>query len=259
MVSEVTIDDEGEDVDMDWNSAHEFVTPTISKASVTLTSASSDTGSHLSTSASCKGTGAKRERLKSLKNKAINALRHSVEGIGTSGGAGRSGSESPRSDSLIARMPALLAHPRTALKASLTHIVAGKLSTLNAPYIPQNAEVEFVEAHEERDEARENKCQGDIEDAERKIGELVWRRRNMQVNWAMERHVTSVAVAPTHRREWPKKEDFFVKDGTGKTLREGDGSEKVEYIKWLGQVCFLVFCIPQFQIELLYFSTIRVN
>lgn len=251
MVSEVTINDEGEDVDMDdmdWDSAHEFVTPTISKASVALTSASSDTGNHLSTSASCKGTGAKRERLKSLKNKAINALRHSVEGIGTSGGA-----------SLIARMPALLAHPRTALKASLTHIVAGKLSTLNAPYIPQNAEVEFVEAHDERDEARENKCQGDIEDAERKIGELVWRRRNMQVNWTMERHVTSVAVAPTHRREWPKKEDFFVKDGAGKILREDDDSEKVEYIKWLGQVCFPVFCIPQSQIELLYFSTIRIN
>lgn len=233
---EITIESEDEDFrDTDWRSAHEFVNSTVSSASA---SPSSDTAKELDTiSANCKGS--KREKLKSLKEKTINALRHNKDTkISDRAGESRSDSTSPRSSSLITRASALLAHPRTALKATLTHIVAGQLSTLNAPYIPQAAEVEFVEAHNERDEARKNECQGDVEDAERKIKELLRKRRNMQVNWTINRHVTSVVVAPTNRKQWPMKKDFFVKDEAGKIVREANGEERVEYVKWLGQVCF---------------------
>jgi hypothetical protein len=224
-------------------------------------------------------SGGKRGKLKTLKENAVNALRHNGNSAGkgkgqdnsrsqshspAAGGVGSSDEDengdcrveekkeqeeeeedkassksnnatSPRRQSLSSK----LAHPRAALKASLTHIVAGKLSTLNDPYIPQAAEVEFVEAHEERNEALRDGCMEDVEDAEKKIDELVKQRRNMQVNWAIDRHVTNVTVAPTKQRiiEKPRKSDFIIKDESGNPIIEFEnGDERIDYVKWLGQV-----------------------
>lgn len=227
----------------------------------------------------CRASGGKREKLKTLKENAVNALRHNGNSAGkgkgkdnsrsqshspAAGGVGSSEEDengdgraeewkeqdeededkassksnnaaSPRRQSLSSK----LAHPRTALKASLTHIVAGKLSTLNDPYIPQEAEVEFVEAHEERDKALKDGCMEDVEDAEKKIKELLRQRRNMQVNWTIDRHVTNVTVAPTRQRiiEKPRKSDFIIRDESGNPIIEFEnGDERIDYVKWLGQV-----------------------
>lgn len=220
-----------------------------------------------------RASGGKREKLKTLKENAVNALRHNGNSAGKGKGKGKDNSRSqshspaaggvgssegdenvdgraededkassksnnaasPRRQSLSSK----LAHPRTALKASLAHIVAGKLSTLNDPYIPQEAEVEFVEAHEERNEALKDGCMEDVEDAEKRIEGLHRQRRNMQVNWTIHRHVTNVTVAPTKQRiiEKPRKSDFIIRDESGNPIIEFEnGGERIDYVKWLGQV-----------------------
>ncbi|RPB12489.1 hypothetical protein P167DRAFT_545402 [Morchella conica CCBAS932] len=220
-----------------------------------------------------RASGGKREKLKTLKENAVNALRHNGNSAGKGKGKGKDNSRSqshspaaggvgssegdenvdgraededkassksnnaasPRRQSLSSK----LAHPRTALKASLAHIVAGKLSTLNDPYIPQEAEVEFVEAHEERNEALKDGCMEDVEDAEKRIEGLHRQRRNMQVNWTIHRHVTNVTVAPTKQRiiEKPRKSDFIIRDESGNPIIEFEnGGERIDYVKWLGQI-----------------------
>lgn len=152
------------------NGILEAVTPSSTPVFSTTSPANQDHRGEDTGPASQKGT--KREKLKILKERTVNALQCNSKDTGIPGEPDSSllgsNSISPRlrPSSLVSRTIVFLAHPRTALKASLAHITAGRLSALNTPYIPQAAEAGFVEAHDERDEARKNQRQGDFEDAE---------------------------------------------------------------------------------------------
>ncbi|KAI9779482.1 MAG: hypothetical protein M1835_004689 [Candelina submexicana] len=129
---------------------------------------------------------------------------------------------------------AAVAHPRSTAKSKATRTTAGQLSKIERPYLSQEADAEFLRAHDELHRADLSRGNMEDEDAEAKadaskdkVGELENHRESTRVAWITSRHVYRVRVVPNLHLKYPKMSEFETNGP--------DGTEH-HYGKWLGHL-----------------------
>jgi hypothetical protein len=118
----------------------------------------------------------------------------------------------------------VVAHPRRTIRNKVTRTAAGKISTVQRPFLSGNHDRDLLAAHDELNEAtssHSSDCGGesagwesDEYQARQKVEKVEKARENAKIAWAIGRHVQRVRVVEMmpHR---PRKQDFVEKDSSG--------------------------------------------
>lgn len=134
---------------------------------------------------------------------------------------------------------AAVVHPKDSLKSKATKATASKLSNTQRPYLSQEADLDFLNAHDELDRAhstrlsRQGTSDGELDsltnDRKDKVAEMEAHRESLRVAWITSRHVSRVRVVPTRQIEFPTTNYFKRGDIQGHP-------ERFELLNWLGHV-----------------------
>ncbi len=136
---------------------------------------------------------------------------------------------------------AAVAHPRSTAKNKVTKTTATQLSKGERPYLSQEADAEFLKAHDDLHRADISSGSLDGESAEAKadaykdkVGELEGHRESTRVAWITSRHVYRVRVIPNLHLKYPNRSEFEEKTADGTVHHYG---------KWLGHVglCSIIY------------------
>ncbi|KAI9676426.1 MAG: hypothetical protein M1817_000583 [Caeruleum heppii] len=128
-----------------------------------------------------------------------------------------------------------IAHPRQNAKSQATKTTAGQLSKAEHPYLTQKADLDFLRAHTELDEAELSPCatweerEDRVEGKRKLVDELEDRRQSLQVAWTTRRHVQRVRVVPKRHLEYPRRQAFVERDATGAYVR-------FQWENWIGHI-----------------------
>ena len=134
-------------------------------------------------------------------------------------------------------------HPKRTVITQVKKTTAGNISTLRRPHISQQADLEFLEAHEnlskaestsssrqatsgEEDEGWEDPATAEHRD---KVEKLEGHRESLRVAWATD-HIERVRVVPKRHFMFPEPDAFIERDEAGTQIR-------YKWEKWLGYVC----------------------
>ena len=130
-------------------------------------------------------------------------------------------------------------HPVDSIKSKATRTTAGQLSKAERPFLSQNADKEYLEAHDnlKRAESTGSSKRGTsdedqestIGDHREKLREIEAHRESLQVAWTTSRHIRRARVVPKHHIDFPKIDSFIERDEYGKMRR-------IDWLKWLGHV-----------------------
>lgn len=133
-----------------------------------------------------------------------------------------------------------LASPKDAIKGKATRTTAGKLSKAERPYLSRDADIEFLEAHDNLSRAESSRSSGPAtpdEDRDEFIGwnrdkvdELEAHRESLRVGYTTSRHVKRVRVVPKRHLDFPKRDAFF------QTHQRGNNPSEYDWLKWIGYV-----------------------
>ncbi len=137
-------------------------------------------------------------------------------------------------------------HPKETIKSKVTKATAAKLSDTQRPYLSQEADLEFLDAHKEAGSARPSSRRtvsnisqpGSLnESCEAKFHEMKAYRESLQVAWTMNRHVSRVRVVPQRHMEFRDLSYFAKRDTQGRLVR-------FDILKWLGYVRASIYHFP---------------
>lgn len=202
-------------------------------------------------------------KLRSLKNrakvKARDVLHHDVDATSDDGDVKESIRQDPafNPDILLERQekeeadsPNMLlgvvksvgstvAHPKKAIKSKVTRTTAGKLSDVNRPFLSRDADIEFLQAHEElekTDSARTSRHVSSDNDSidsgyghrKDRIERMKAHRESLKIAWTTSRHVFRVRVTPKRQWPYPGRSAYMEKDEKGKQT-------KFDWLSWIGQ------------------------
>lgn len=130
-------------------------------------------------------------------------------------------------------------HPKESLKSKAAKTTAGKLSNAERPYLSQEADIDFLNAHKDLDRAyltrpsRKGTSDGEEDpltnDCKGKVQEMEAHRESLRVAWMTSRHVSRVRVVPKRLIKFPSPSYFTKGDISGHLFR-------AEFLKWLGHV-----------------------
>ena len=150
--------------------------------------------------------------------------------------------------SMIKTVGSSIAHPRKAIKSKATRTTAGKLSKPNRPFLSQDADADFLQAHEDlevamssrssQDGSSDTDSHGSVFNHHRnRIEHLKAERTSLKIAWTTSRHVTRARVTPKRQWPYPKYDDYVTTDEQGKRQYSG-------LLPWLGQ--FMVWYTQDF-------------
>lgn len=130
-------------------------------------------------------------------------------------------------------------HPIDSAKSKAAKTTAGKLSNAERPYLSQEADLDFLNAHNDLDRAyssrssRQETSDGEEDlltnDRKGKVQEMEAHRESLRVAWITSRHVNRVRVVPKRQIKFPSTSYFAKGDIQGHLVRS-------ELRKWLGHV-----------------------
>ena len=134
----------------------------------------------------------------------------------------------------------LIAHPVEAIKSKATRTTAGKLAKVQRPLLSKDADLDFLEAHDELDRVESTRTSKHVtsdddrdslvEEQKEKIEQLKAQRESLRVAWTTTRFVKRVRVVPKRHLEFPERK-AFVKDASEKKLWA-----RYDWLKWIGHV-----------------------
>ena len=132
-----------------------------------------------------------------------------------------------------------IVHPIDATKSKATRTTAGQLSKAERPFLSQNADKEYLQAHDnlKRAESLGSSKQGMsdeeqasiVETHRHKIREIEAHRDSLRAAWTTSHHVRRARVVPRSHIDFPDGE-YFVEKG-----KDG-GLVRYDWLKWLGYV-----------------------
>ena len=132
---------------------------------------------------------------------------------------------------------ATIIHPKKAIKSKVTRTTAGQLSKAERPYISKEADMKFLEAHDNLHHAESSRFSkpvtsynegGNVTIGQReKVKEMREHRESLRAAWTTSRHVRRVRVVPKRHIEFPDNDFFVRKDSEG---------EHFDWQSWLGYV-----------------------
>jgi hypothetical protein len=117
-----------------------------------------------------------------------------------------------------------IAHPRRTIRNKVTRTAAGKISTVQRPFLSGNHDRDLLAAHDELNEAISSHSsayggestgwESDEYQARQKVEKIEEARENAKIAWAIGRHVQRVKVVGKmpHR---PREQDFVEKNSSG--------------------------------------------
>ncbi|KAL9128615.1 MAG: hypothetical protein Q9217_002749 [Psora testacea] len=116
-------------------------------------------------------------------------------------------------------------HPKDAIKSKAKKTTAGQLSKTERPYLSQEADLDFLQAHDDLRRAESaSSSRPDISDEEidplisehkNKLREMEAYRESLQAAWITSRHVRRVRVVPKRHITFPNNEYFVERDERG--------------------------------------------
>ncbi|KAI4242910.1 MAG: hypothetical protein L6R40_003783 [Gallowayella cf. fulva] len=132
---------------------------------------------------------------------------------------------------------ASILHPKRGAKGKAARSTAGRLSRVERPYISQNMDIEFLEAHDNLSQAQSDALSGkntlDEEagsatgDCRERVEHLEAQRESIRAAHTMRRHVQRVRVVPKRHINLPAEDCFVERDDNGQRVR-------YDWLKWLG-------------------------
>ena len=135
-----------------------------------------------------------------------------------------------------------IVHPVDSIKSKATRTTAGQLSKADRPFLSQDADKKYLEAHDDlkRAESTTSSIQGTSDEEQEsivgghreKLKEIENHREGLRVAWTTSRHVRRVRVVPKRHigfPSFPKEDDFTEKDAPWY-------SRRYDWLKWLGHV-----------------------
>lgn len=131
-------------------------------------------------------------------------------------------------------------HPKESIKRKATQATAGKLSSTQRPYLSRNADLNFLKAHSELDQATSSRSSrhtsSDDEgmdlathECQEKVNEIEAHRESLRVAWTTSRHINRVRVVPRRRFSFPDNTKFSINNDNGVPYQ-------FDWLKWLGYV-----------------------
>ena len=133
--------------------------------------------------------------------------------------------------------------PKKTIKSKATRTTASQLSKVERPYLSREADLEFLQAHDDLMRAESAGSSGEhtsdehagrvIEDHRNKVRELEAHRESLRAAWTTSRHVRRVKVIPTRAYPFPKKRYFENRDHEGNVT-------SLDWLTWIGYACFLL-------------------
>ena len=134
----------------------------------------------------------------------------------------------------------VIAHPIAAAKSKATRATAGKLAKVQRPFLSKDADLGFLEAHDELHRVESTRTSKHatsdddrdsfVEEQKEKIEQLKAQRESLRVAWTTTRFVTRVRVVPKRHFDFPKRA-AFVKDAGEKKIWA-----RYDWLKWMGHV-----------------------
>lgn len=126
-----------------------------------------------------------------------------------------------------------IAHPKATAKQRATKTTAGKL-VKSYPYLSQQADLDFLDAHDELQQAQnchqneDDADRGDAEAKQKRVDDMEERRKSMRVAWITTRHVQRVRVVDNIPPPFPADSYFEELDDCGYPA--------FNWTKWIGHV-----------------------
>ncbi|KAL2037723.1 hypothetical protein N7G274_009448 [Stereocaulon virgatum] len=128
-------------------------------------------------------------------------------------------------------------HPKDGIKQGLIRTTAGQLSKAERPYLSQKSNLEFLQAHDDLQQAESaSSSRQGMSDEEQdtlvasrrdRIEEMEAHRESLQAAWTTSRHVRRVRVVPKRHVKFPDKAYFVKRDENGNVLG-------YDWLSWLG-------------------------
>ena len=141
---------------------------------------------------------------------------------------------------ILASAGSVIAHPVEAIKSKATRTTAGKLAKVQRPFLSADADLDFLEAHDELDRVESTRTSKRatsdddrdslVEEQKEKIEQLKAQRESLRVAWTTTRFVKRVRVVPKRHLDFPERE-AFVKDASEKKIWA-----RYDWLKWIGHV-----------------------
>lgn len=133
-------------------------------------------------------------------------------------------------------------HPKDSVKSKAAKTTADKLSNAVRPYLSQEADLDFLNAHHDLDRANSTRSSGqetsEVEDGsltsdrKSKVHEMEAHRESLRVAWITSRHVSRVRVVPKRQIKFPST-SYLTKGGIQGQLVQS------KLLVWLGHVRLL--------------------
>ncbi|KAB8289983.1 hypothetical protein EYC80_010310 [Monilinia laxa] len=170
-----------------------------------------------------------------------------------------------RTKTILQGTAAAITHPIASIKSKATRKTAGKLAK-SRPYLSNQADLDFLEAHDDLHQARDAQNTSDDEDAieenlnnidhyEKKVHTIERSREEMRVAWVTDRHVHRVRVVDKIPPPFPSDQYFEQQNDQGFT--EFNWGEWVGYKLLHGSHNFTAQYVDDFE-ELPQFSVAGV-
>jgi len=132
-------------------------------------------------------------------------------------------------------------HPVDAIKGKAVRTTASKLSQVQRPFLSKDADLEFLEAHDELDRAESSRASRQVasddddqdslvEGHRHRVEQLKAQRESLRVAWTTTRFVTRVRVVPKRHFDYPKRQAFV------KAVEERRTWARYDWLKWMGHV-----------------------
>ena len=151
----------------------------------------------------------------------------------------RPGKTADKTKNNIKSLGKAIVHPVDSIKSKATRTTAGQLSKAERPFISQDADREYLEAHDnlKRAESTSSSKQGTSDEEQdfivgghrEKLKEIEEHRESLQAAWTTSRHVRRVRVVPKRHIGFPNIEHLTEKDEHG-------GIRRYDWLQWLGHV-----------------------
>ena len=152
----------------------------------------------------------------------------------------RPGKTAERTLGAIQNISNAVAHPVKAAKSTATRTTAGQLSKAERPFLSQEADIEFLRAHDnlERAESSRSSSKQDVFDEDQesligshrdKIREMEEHRESLRVAWTTSRHVRRVRAIRKRHFNFPGDECSMERNARGDFVR-------YDWLTWFGHV-----------------------
>ncbi|TGO63343.1 hypothetical protein BOTNAR_0101g00150 [Botryotinia narcissicola] len=146
------------------------------------------------------------------------------------------GSRAERTKNILQGTADVIAHPIASIKSKATRQTAGKLAK-SRPYLSNQANFDFLEAHDGLQQAKDAQHAGDDDDAiedylnnidyfEKRVDKIQRTREEMRVAWVTARHVHRVRAVENIPPPFPPIQHFEREDDHGFT--------EFKWEKWIG-------------------------